>query len=66
MMGFSIYAGKVVEWEWALFIKDLDDQDESRSLVHSQTLARRQRTEIDWSGWNDYFVILLDHYRKSF
>ncbi|KAH8118065.1 hypothetical protein DFH11DRAFT_1808798 [Phellopilus nigrolimitatus] len=43
-------------------IIDLDDQDAGRSLIHSQTLARRQRTEIDWSGWNDYFVVLLDHY----
>ncbi|KAI5122312.1 hypothetical protein M0805_002388 [Coniferiporia weirii] len=43
-------------------IIDLDDQDASRSLVQSQTLARRQRSEIDWHGWNDYFVVLLDHY----
>ncbi|OCB84705.1 hypothetical protein A7U60_g8226 [Sanghuangporus baumii] len=43
-------------------IMDLDEQDESRTLVHSQTLARRLRSEIDWHGWNDFFVVLLDHY----
>ncbi|EJD06594.1 uncharacterized protein FOMMEDRAFT_17102 [Fomitiporia mediterranea MF3/22] len=43
-------------------IIDLDEQDESRTLVHSQTLARRLRSEIDWHGWNDFFVVLLDHY----
>ena len=40
----------------------MNEQDESRTLVHSQTLARRQRNELDWSGWNDFFVALLDHY----
>ncbi|THH06430.1 hypothetical protein EW145_g4099 [Phellinidium pouzarii] len=43
-------------------IIDIDHQDESRSLILMQTLARRQRSEIDWHGWNDYFVVLLDHY----
>ena len=40
--------------------------DSSRTMVHSQTLARRQRTEIDWHGWSDFFVVLLDHYRMDF
>ena len=50
---------------WLIAQKDLDDQDESRTLIHAQTLARRLRSEIDWHGWNDFYVVLLDHYRES-
>lgn len=42
----------------------MDLYDDSRTLIHSGTLARRQRSEIDWHGWNDYVVALLDNYRK--
>ena len=43
----------------------MDLQDERRALVLSSTLARKQRTELDWSGWNDYYVVLLDNYREQ-
>ncbi len=43
----------------------MDLQDEGRALVISGTLARRQRSELDWHGWNDYFVVLLDNYRAQ-
>ncbi|KAF7964575.1 hypothetical protein HWV62_5482, partial [Athelia sp. TMB] len=44
-------------------IIDMDFYDESRTLVYSGPLARRQRSETDWHGWNDYFVALLDNFR---
>lgn len=40
----------------------MDLYDESRTLIHSGELARRQRSEIDWHGWNDYFVALMDNF----
>lgn len=43
----------------------MDFYDESRTLVYSGPLARRQRSETDWHGWNDYFVALLDNFRRS-
>jgi hypothetical protein len=43
----------------------MDLYDESRTLIHSGFLARRQRSETDWSGWHDYFVALLDNFRKE-
>jgi RHO1 GDP-GTP exchange protein 1/2 len=42
----------------------MDLYDEKRTLVHSGVLARRQRSETDWHGWNDYFIALLDNYRE--
>ncbi|TDL16579.1 hypothetical protein BD410DRAFT_822834 [Rickenella mellea] len=43
-------------------IIDMDLFDESRQLVHMGPLARRQRSEVDWHGWHDYVVALLDNY----
>lgn len=43
----------------------MDLQDDRRALIISGTLARKQRTELDWSGWNDYYVVLLDNYRAQ-
>ncbi|EIW84261.1 hypothetical protein CONPUDRAFT_163433 [Coniophora puteana RWD-64-598 SS2] len=41
---------------------DIDWYDESRTLVHCGNLARHSKSEIDWHGWNDLFVALLDNY----
>ncbi|EPQ54101.1 hypothetical protein GLOTRDRAFT_116750 [Gloeophyllum trabeum ATCC 11539] len=67
--GIEAAEGKVKFWslcESLVYFKgeivDMDLYDESRSLIHQGTLARRQRTEVDWSGWNDLFVALLDNY----
>ncbi|KAH7930131.1 hypothetical protein BV22DRAFT_1028615 [Leucogyrophana mollusca] len=44
-------------------IIDIDWYDESRSLMYSGTLARRAKSDMDWShSWNDLFVALLDNY----
>ena len=43
----------------------MDLYDDSRTLVYSGPLARRQRSETDWHGWNDYFVALLDNFRET-
>jgi hypothetical protein len=43
----------------------MDIYEESRTLVYSDSLTRRQRSETDWHGWNDYFVALLDNFRKE-
>jgi hypothetical protein len=43
----------------------MDLYDESRTLIQIGTLARRQRSETDWSGWFDLTVALLDHYRNG-
>ncbi|KAH7911069.1 hypothetical protein BJ138DRAFT_1113504 [Hygrophoropsis aurantiaca] len=44
-------------------IIDIDWYDESRSLIHSGTLARRSKSDMEWShSWNDLFVALLDNY----
>jgi hypothetical protein len=55
--------------ESLVFVKgeiiDMDLYDEKRTVVHAGTLARRQRSETDWRGWNDYYVAILDNYRKS-
>ena len=48
-----------------VFLEDMDLYHEDRTLVHSGTLARRQRNETDWHGWNDIFVALLNNYRES-
>lgn len=42
----------------------MDLYDESRTLVHSGPLSRRQRSELDWYGWIDLTVALLDNYRQ--
>jgi RHO1 GDP-GTP exchange protein 1/2 len=42
----------------------MDLYDEARTLVYSGPLARRQRTELDWHGWHDLHVALLDNHRK--
>ena len=44
----------------------MDLYDDSRTLVYSGPLARKQRSEMDWHGWNDYFVALLDNFREIF
>ncbi|KIM84853.1 hypothetical protein PILCRDRAFT_817654 [Piloderma croceum F 1598] len=43
-------------------IIDMNVYEESRTLVYSGSLTRRQRSETDWHGWNDYFVALLDNF----
>ena len=43
----------------------MDLYDDSRTLVYMGPLARRQRSELDWHGWNDYTVALLDNYCES-
>lgn len=43
----------------------MDLYDDSRTLIYSGFLARRQRSETDWHGWNDYFVALLDNFCKK-
>lgn len=42
----------------------MDLQDESRTVVISGDLARKQGTGMDWGGWNDFFVVLMDNCRK--
>lgn len=43
----------------------MDLYDDSRTVVYSGALARRQRSETDWHGWNDYFIALLDNFREA-
>jgi hypothetical protein len=42
-------------------MQDLDLYDESRTLVYSGPVSRRDRSEIDWHGWNDMVAALLDN-----
>jgi hypothetical protein len=43
-------------------IINLDLYAESRNLTHTAEVARRNRTEVDWHGWNDLTLTLLDNY----
>ncbi len=61
----SVSKHRVINKLNAVALQDMDLQDEGRALVISGTLARRQRSELDWHGWNDYFVVLLDNYRAQ-
>ncbi|KAI0322603.1 hypothetical protein OF83DRAFT_1049094 [Amylostereum chailletii] len=42
-------------------IIDLDLYDDSRTLVYSSALARRQRSD-NWNSWTDLMGVLLDNY----
>lgn len=43
----------------------MDLFDDSRALVYSSELARRQRSDLEWHGWTDLDVTLLDNFRES-
>ncbi|KAG8683708.1 hypothetical protein FRC11_013183, partial [Ceratobasidium sp. 423] len=43
-------------------IIDLDWYDEHRQLFMDGPLSRRQRRDVEWHGWNDLYVGLLDNY----
>ncbi|KAH7341545.1 CNH domain-containing protein [Rhizoctonia solani] len=43
-------------------IIDLDWYDEHRQLFMDGPLARRQRRDVEWHGWSDLHVGLLDNY----
>ncbi|KDQ19256.1 hypothetical protein BOTBODRAFT_51700 [Botryobasidium botryosum FD-172 SS1] len=43
-------------------IVDMDLYSNKRTLIKLGTLARRMRNEVDWSGWVDLTVGLLDNY----
>jgi hypothetical protein len=45
--------------------QDLDWYDEHRQLFMAGPLSRRQRRDVEWHGWSDLYVGLLDNYRKS-
>ncbi|KAF8734008.1 CNH domain, partial [Rhizoctonia solani] len=43
-------------------IIDLDWYDEHRQLFMAGPLSRRQRRDVEWHGWSDLYVGLLDNY----
>ncbi|KAG8792825.1 hypothetical protein FRC12_004768 [Ceratobasidium sp. 428] len=43
-------------------IIDLDWYDERRQLFIQGPLARRNRREVEWHGWSDLYVGVLDNY----
>ncbi|KAG9123304.1 hypothetical protein FRC07_015127 [Ceratobasidium sp. 392] len=43
-------------------IIDLDWYDEGRQLFIQGPLARRNRREVEWHGWSDLYVGVLDNY----
>ncbi|KDQ59244.1 hypothetical protein JAAARDRAFT_192767 [Jaapia argillacea MUCL 33604] len=67
--GIDVAEGKVKFWnlcESLVYVRgeivDMDLYEESRTLVYEGELARRQRSETDWHGWNDLYVALLDNH----
>ncbi|CAE7106355.1 unnamed protein product [Rhizoctonia solani] len=40
----------------------LDWYDEHRQLFMAGPLSRRQRRDVEWHGWSDHYVGLLDNY----
>jgi hypothetical protein len=61
---YLIFHIQCLDIKHAIGFQDMDLYDDSRTLVHSGPLARRQRSETDWHGWNDLSVALLDNYCK--
>ncbi|CAE6475856.1 unnamed protein product [Rhizoctonia solani] len=43
-------------------IIDLDWYDEHRQLFMAGPLSRRQRRDVEWHGWSDLYVGILDNY----
>lgn len=46
-------------------VQELDRYTDSRSLIHSGTLARRSKSDMDWNPWYDLYIALLDNYCGS-
>jgi hypothetical protein len=45
--------------------QDMDLYGENRTMVHMDTVARKDKNEAGYHGWADYTAVLLDHYCRT-
>lgn len=43
----------------------MDLYGENRTMVHMDTVARKDKNEGGYHGWGDYTAVLLDHYCRN-